>query len=45
MSDKDFWSRKINALLHDPPDKAFDIPRHEQRVQQLAKISQISLVK
>ncbi|MGB3692378.1 MAG: type III-B CRISPR-associated protein Cas10/Cmr2 [Spirulinaceae cyanobacterium] len=45
MSNADFWQRKINALLHDPPDKAFDIPGHEQCVQELASILQIPLIK
>lgn len=27
---KDFWKRKLMAYLHDPPDKALDILRHEE---------------
>jgi len=26
-----WWQRKIVALLHDPPDKVLDIPRHKER--------------
>jgi len=27
---EDFWKRKLMALLHDSPDKCFDIGRHEE---------------
>lgn len=27
--DQEFWKRKLLAFLHDPPDKCFDIGRHE----------------
>lgn len=26
----DFWKRKLIAFLHDPPDKCFDIGKHEE---------------
>jgi CRISPR-associated protein Cmr2 len=30
MPDQEFWKRKLMAYLHDPPDKCFDIGRHEE---------------
>ncbi|MCK5844527.1 MAG: type III-B CRISPR-associated protein Cas10/Cmr2, partial [Victivallales bacterium] len=28
--DQEFWKRKLSAYLHDPPDKCFDIAKHEE---------------
>jgi CRISPR-associated protein Cmr2 len=35
-----YWRRKINALLHDTPDKATDIRDHENRAAQIKAIFQ-----
>ncbi len=35
----DRWSRKIVALLHDPPDKPFAISGHEGRANELVQIA------
>lgn len=29
MNDSSYWQRKLAAFLHDPPEKALDIARHE----------------
>lgn len=29
--DQNFWKRKLLALLHDPPEKALDVPGHVER--------------
>ena len=34
MPDPDFWKRKLAAFLHDPPDKCFDLHRHEESALQ-----------
>lgn len=31
--DQEFWKRKLAAYLHDPPDKCFDIGRHEDNAR------------
>lgn len=33
------WTRKIVAVLHDPPDKPFSIGRHEERANELIEIA------
>jgi CRISPR-associated protein Cmr2 len=33
--DADYWNTKLQAFLHDPPDKAIHIPGHERRSRQL----------
>ncbi|MGX9366803.1 type III-B CRISPR-associated protein Cas10/Cmr2 [Desulfoplanes sp. PS50] len=33
--DADYWNAKLQAFLHDPPDKAIHIPGHERRSRQL----------
>lgn len=33
------WSRKIVALLHDPPDKAFGIADHKDRAAELQRLA------
>ena len=43
MENRDFWLLKINALLHDPPNKAFNIQGHETQSQALARILNINL--
>lgn len=43
MSNSDFWLLKINALLHDPPNKPLDIKAHEGNAANLAKILGLSL--
>lgn len=35
MVAEDRWARKIVALLHDPPDKPFDIAHHKARAAEL----------
>jgi CRISPR-associated protein Cmr2 len=42
MNDQNFWLLKINALLHDPPNKAFNIQGHESQSQDLANILNIN---
>ncbi|MDI9645525.1 MAG: type III-B CRISPR-associated protein Cas10/Cmr2 [Archaeoglobales archaeon] len=34
-----YWQRKIVALLHDPPDKALQISRHEDRASVLMQLA------
>ena len=36
MTSSDFWLLKLNALLHDPPDKPLDIVSHEGQAQNWA---------
>ncbi len=38
-----YWRRKINALLHDTPDKATDIRDHENRAAQIKAIFQFDV--
>lgn len=45
MVNKDFWLLKINALLHDPPIKPFNIKGHETQASQFAKCLNIKLNK
>lgn len=33
--DTDYWNHKVKAFLHDPPDKAIQIPGHEERANRL----------
>ncbi len=33
--DIDYWNHKVKAFLHDPPDKAIQIPGHEMRANLL----------
>jgi len=33
--DIDYWNHKVKAFLHDPPDKAIQIPGHESRANLL----------
>lgn len=33
------WSRKIAALLHDPPDKPFGIEQHQERAEELCQMA------
>lgn len=33
--DINYWNHKVKAFLHDPPDKAIQIPGHEARANQL----------
>jgi CRISPR-associated protein Cmr2 len=33
--DADYWDRKLSCYLHDPPDKALQIPGHEERANAL----------
>ena len=35
----DWWQRKITALLHDPPDKVFEIKGHKERARSLREIA------
>ncbi|MBN2451739.1 MAG: type III-B CRISPR-associated protein Cas10/Cmr2 [Lentisphaeria bacterium] len=35
-ADNEFWKRKLLALLHDPPDKCFDLARHEESARTFA---------
>ena len=37
MQDLKFWQRKIQALLHDPPNKALNIKDHEAEAQAWAQ--------
>jgi len=39
MVNSNRWSRKIVALLHDPPDKPFSITGHEGRAAELQRIA------
>jgi len=43
MNNSDFWLLKLNALLHDPPDKPLDIKRHEGQAQNWATTLRITL--
>jgi CRISPR-associated protein Cmr2 len=45
MNDSNFWLLKINALLHDPPNKPFNIKNHEGTAQALSQSLNISLGK
>lgn len=45
MNDSNFWHLKINALLHDPPNKPFNIKNHEGTAQNLSQSLSISLAK
>lgn len=45
MKDIEFWEKKINALLHDPPQKCFNIKAHENQANQLATSLGIKLDK
>ncbi|NLT70152.1 MAG: type III-B CRISPR-associated protein Cas10/Cmr2, partial [Verrucomicrobiaceae bacterium] len=38
-----YWRAKLNALLHDTPDKATDIRSHEERAAQIKAIFQFDL--
>ena len=33
--DIDYWNHKVKAFLHDPPDKAIQIPGHEARANKI----------
>ena len=33
--DIDYWNHKVKAFLHDPPDKAIQIPGHEARANRI----------
>ena len=33
-----YWNRKLQAYLHDPFDKVFNIPGHESRASELLEI-------
>lgn len=35
-----YWRKKLNAYLHDSPDKATDIPDHERRADMLKRLDQ-----
>jgi CRISPR-associated protein Cmr2 len=43
MSNENFWRRKINALLHDPPDKPLDVKGHKGKAATWARILGINL--
>ncbi|MBD0387670.1 MAG: type III-B CRISPR-associated protein Cas10/Cmr2, partial [Nostoc sp. C3-bin3] len=43
MSNSQFWLKKINALLHDPPDKPLDISGHEGKAANWARSLGITL--
>lgn len=43
MTNSEFWLRKINALLHDPPNKPLDIKGHEEKAASFAKILGLTL--
>ncbi len=45
MTNSEFWLLKLNALLHDPPNKPFDIQKHEGQSNNWAKILGITLTK
>jgi len=45
MNNPEFWLLKLNALLHDPPDKPLDIQRHEGQSNRWAKILGLTLSK
>ncbi len=45
MNNSDFWLLKINALLHDPPEKPLEIKLHDQQAASWAKILGINLSK
>lgn len=34
----DYWQRKIALFLHDPVDKAFRVPGHEERAEEIARL-------
>ncbi len=37
MSYDEFWKNKIQAFLHDPPGKVFELKTHENRVKEILK--------
>ena len=43
MVSKDWWQRKIVALLHDPPDKVLNIPSHKDRADVLMQFALLGL--
>lgn len=43
MTNTNFWLLKLNALLHDPPDKPLDIREHQGKAQQWAKALGLTL--
>jgi CRISPR-associated protein Cmr2 len=43
MNNSEFWLKKINALLHDPPDKPLDIRGHEGQSDRWARVLGITL--
>lgn len=43
MVDRLYWQQKIVALLHDPPDKALKISKHEERASNLISSALIGL--
>jgi CRISPR-associated protein Cmr2 len=45
MNNSNFWLLKINALLHDPPHKSFNIQGHEGIARALAQCLNLSLIK
>jgi CRISPR-associated protein Cmr2 len=45
MNNSNFWLLKINALLHDPPNKPFNIKSHEGTAQTLSQLLNLSLYK
>lgn len=43
MENQNFWLLKLSALLHDPPDKALDVRRHQGQAQRWANTLGITL--
>ena len=43
MSNTDFWLLKLNALLHDPPDKPLDIQGHRGQAQRWTTALELTL--
>lgn len=43
MENQNFWLLKLNALLHDPPDKPLDIRGHQGQVRQWAAVLGLTL--
>jgi CRISPR-associated protein Cmr2 len=45
MSNPEFWQKKLNALLHDPPDKPLDIKGHQGQAQTWARLLNLTFSK